>query len=499
MATIKQNQVALWIQVDGEGSAYQPFIVGEKSASATGISIPVVGLTPTYGRNRFGKAQVLSVVQNPPGDLPSMTITIYERKVLSFLETLIKKQCPINVWRVVVECGILDNPNIWDKKQVWTGGLLTAFNPGDAPDLQFSGEDVTAAGTLSFSEVVMIVKHGLSALTTTEANRLNFIGGIPDEDCNECGTGFPGADQLLIAGANAGSGVTANVLVSSNGGSSWAAASADPFAIDQHVTSGAIRQIENAKARYLVGTSTTDAGAPPKIAFADVTYGDELTVSWTTVSLASGANGEVVTALEWLAFDQVYIGAGAGDIYKSTDQGGTNPGAAVYTGAAVINGFAISPDGDTVYAFGASNLILREQNNSDLFSIRSGPSGGGAFTALAVDARGTILAGNGQSLYKNTNGAANSDWELLKNFGSNRVVKHIDVRGNGQVIRVTVDNTTPGSGELHESEDGGVNFRQVTAVPNQGYNDAYWSEINDNLGVIVGDVDGGVAVIHLAS
>jgi hypothetical protein len=53
--TIKQGQSVLWVQENGSGSAFKPFAVGEDGASMTGKTIPVVGTTPIYGRDRYNK------------------------------------------------------------------------------------------------------------------------------------------------------------------------------------------------------------------------------------------------------------------------------------------------------------------------------------------------------------------------------------------------------------------------------------------------------------
>lgn len=115
MGLIKQNQAVIWIQTNGPGTQLGVFAADSKNAAMSGKSIPVATISPTYERNRLGRATPLNVSRSAPGDLPGATITIYEQNSLTFLDTLVKSQCPINIQLRYVDCGVLDNPNIWDK------------------------------------------------------------------------------------------------------------------------------------------------------------------------------------------------------------------------------------------------------------------------------------------------------------------------------------------------------------------------------------------------
>ena len=486
MSLVKQNQAVIWVQEEKFGS-FSPLAIGEEGSGATGKGISLLDLAPVFGRDRFGRAKLLSIAESPPGDLPSLTLTMFEQDTLNYLERLIQQGCPVNLQIRYVTCGILDNPAIWSKMQNWGDGQLTAYNPGDGPTETFSGENMTVAGTLSFVSLSVLVTNVLSSQTTVETENINAIDGIEDLDCGDCGTGYPGADRLLIAGADAVGAGIANVLITTNGGGVWTVTATDPFGVDEHVIGVAVNQIEADKARYIVANS-----AAAEIAWADVTYGDELNTTWTVIA----GTGAATEALEWLRFETLYV-ATDGDVYISTDQGASIPATAAYAGANVINGFSISVDTKDVYAFGASNTILLEQNKAGSFAARVGPSGGGAFTAVTLAEDGTLWAGNGTSIFRTSNKAANAGgWTSVKDFGANMSVVAINcINGNSQLLRVIVDNSA-GAGAVWETIDGGNSWRQLAAVSNSGYNDAYFSEINNNLGVVVGDADGGLGVIQ---
>ena len=502
---IKQNEMVLWYQPDGGGTAFKPYGIGAKAGGITGKSIPGADTTPVYGRTELGTPTIITENLEAPGDLPGATITVYEQGQVDFLLEALNQGCPINIQNRMNACGVLTNPNTWTSVEHWGNGRVTSYNPGDGPSVEYSGEAVQNEASVSFTHYIRLVQTGLSALTSNETEDILSVAGITDEDCNRCGNGYPGADNVLVFGAGS-SGGDANVLYTENGGGSILAMSPDPWAglNNEENTFIAIRPISQSQVRVIVATGTPATGANARFAYADLTYGAMGSPTWTIVSIANTTvTTSAVTAMLWATFDRNYIAA-EGDIYLSTDQGTTDPGLPIYIGAVAINGFAKAPDDSEVWAFGASNLILRELDQSGLFATRVGPAGGGAFTALAIAGDGTLYAGNGTGIYKSTDKAnVAGNWTELYDFGASHAVRAIQCiggdRANGgdsQLLRVIVDDTTPGAGTVWQTIDGGATWQPVTTLTNAGYNGAYFSKINDNKAIIVGDASGGAGVIH---
>lgn len=494
--TVKQSESAAWVQRNGNGTAFKVYAVGEDGMSLTGKSIPVVGVAPVYARDRNGKPLVIALNETAPGDLPSLTVTIFEKASLTVLEEMWQRKCPINLQQRFVECGVLDNPFVWDKIYHWGRGQLTTFNPGDGPSLEFDGTQMQVSGTLSFRDVVLVLRNSLSALTIAETENLLAIDGVPDEDCNECGTGYPGADQILITGAEAGAAAQPQFWVSGDGGSTWVAASTDPFAADEHIDFVQVRLMGDNNVRYIIGTGTTDVAAKAKYAYADVTFGDLATVSaWTDTLINETAVGDVITAMLWAFHDRLYLGTDSFGVYIDTQQGEEGTMLASYSGATAINAFALSPDGKDVWGVGVTNLIIRERNQTGQFEVKNGPTGGGDFTAITVATDGTLYAGNGQYLYRTVDNAGEAgNWDRVNDFGTGFLVEKIHcVKGNSQIVRATVGDAS--GGEIHESLDGGNSWRRLVILTNTGYNDSYHSEEDANAAVIVGDA----GAVHLMS
>jgi hypothetical protein len=496
---IKQNRAVVWVQEGGDGSAFLPYADREDGMAMTGKSIPVKGITPVYARDASGFPVVVAINETAPGDLPTATIQIYEKAALTVLETMVSKQCPLNFQLRMVACGPLDNPFIWDKITALSKGQLTAYNPGDGPSLEFDGSQMTASGSISFREVLFLVRTGVSALTVAaEAEGVKAIDGIKSEDCNECGTGYPGADKVLFLGVDAGSLAQPNVYVSDDGGSTWTVTTTQPFAADEHVDFLQAKLVGPETIRLIIGTGVTDVAAKAKIAYTDVVLGDLATVSaWNDTLINDTSVGDVVTAMLWARHDRLYIACDDNAIYIDEHQGEDGLQTASYSGANQIDAFAVSVDGRTVYGAGAANLIVREQDRNGIFVVRNGPSGGGAFTALAVSGDGTLYAGNGQKLFKSVDGAATAgNWEELKDFGTGYTVTNIQcIANDSQYLRAVV--TAAADGQVHESVNGGNSWREITPISNSGHADAYFSEVDDNLAYVVGPPEAALAFVQI--
>ncbi|MCL4296148.1 MAG: hypothetical protein KJ077_10490 [Anaerolineae bacterium] len=487
------NRYATWFPTDGPGSLMDIFRPGGMS----GADDPLGGRKVVYVNGPDGDFVPYGVEESPPGGQPDVNFTFFQEAEVNFLEQMAAKNKRFHAQKRFNPFSSIDNPHGWSRIWHLADGRATGKKMPEGPDLTANGALQRNEIRGTFFTVVDILKLALSALTTTEAENINCIAGLKEEHALE-GTGYPGADKILYAGCNAGTGAKANVLYSKTGGGTWAAMANQPFANDEHISKIVMRPIAATKFRVIVACGSTAANV--RVAYVDIDLGAEGAGTFTSVTIVAGA--ATVTALAWPEYNRVYAGLSDGKIYVSTTQG--ESWSLVHSGANQINAFARDRFG-SVWAVGASNTILKESyNNRGVFTTKTGPSDGAASTAIALGYDGTILLGSGTKLYRNGNDAFNAGgWTTLKDFGSNKSPIAIELEGKAKLFdvgdtetfRIFVDDSTPGSGLVYESVEGGARFRQIETLTNVGYNGVYASKYGNHY-VIVGDAD-TVGAIHL--
>lgn len=511
---ITQDKVVLMVMPQGKpsgvGTSLEPMSIDRHGMTGkTDNTIP--GRGQVFGRTAEGRFRVKLSFKEVPGGLNTGTIEYDKTQDIDFLEDAAKKESVFGMWEMYSPCLRLDNPNGWR-----AGGRLdyrgrmavTTLSDGDAPSREATGDPVVSNVSVSWEYNITFLPLAITSLTWNDAENTESITDITtlkQAFAEACLAGYQGPDKHIYLATEADTSATANVIYSRNGGGAWAVTSADPFAADEHIGQIVSRILNETQFRLITARLTTDAAAAAEVAYSDVSFGAEATTAWTTVDVGS-TNGDVIITLEWIFHNRLYAAVGQpgseGEVWVSTDQGET--WSEVFTGTTAINAFAkgYGEDCQDVYAVGASNLILREINQSGTFETLVGPSGGGAFTAVAIANDGLLFAGNGQSLYVSNNNALNTGgWSSLKDFGASHVVKSIYLpEGDSNHIYVVVDDTTPGAGEFWHSNDGGNSWNQLTEVSNTGYNASANSDEDPNWYVIVGDANATPrGVIHKVS
>lgn len=489
---------SIWLPKEGNFTAANPFKMGE--VGANGKAVPRGSRTAVFGRDAFGRSRIISSLNDNPGGLPGITIERYNGLGIDVIEDIATRQaCRYIQERITNGCIGIDSPAAWCKLYHFGRALAGDGSPGDAPNLDGSDTNPTLSDPFLAENLIVLVNQSLSRITTSETDNLTDVIFLDDPDtCTECANGYPGPDKIGYISTESASG-TGDVLYTSDGGATWAPTSADPWAAVETGDYLVWNWISKTQFRLGIGLATTDAGAKAAIAYADVDTTAPQTTVWNEVELSDSANGEFIDFMLWPRMsgfiDRWYVSRSTGDIDLSRDQGAT--WTEIFAGSTQIDYMATDPRGN-VYAVGASNLILKETAQSGTFAALVGPSGGGAFTSIAIAQDGTIWAGNGTSLFRNSNDAFSAGgWTVVKAFGANHAVIGIDIIENdSQLIRVVVEDGTANDGDVWRSEDGGGFIREITDLSNSGYAGFYFSGDNVNLMWIVGDADGGTGLIH---
>jgi hypothetical protein len=492
----KQNQGALLAKLTGDTGPAEVLTVDRYGLAE--ISNPAAGVTPVYGPGDYGQPVLLTTNDDAPGALPATSVTVFDegaldyflqQKELGALFPLVRAWMPQGTART--------NVTSFEALDLLVRCRVTDAPLGGGPTVPYDGSAVQTTRAATAEAVMRIDWGALSAISTVDAENITHLAVLTESSTVP---GYPGPNKIMLAMAAAGSSATPNLYVSSNGGSSWSLLGTDPLGTDESAAGLSVRMINNTQYRVTVLRATADGSNPPESVYCDFTLGAYTTVSgWTSAELGA-TNNQAGEALGDLFPNRSY-GAAAGDIYISTDFN-ANWGSIYYTGSTVINGFCAAPD-RSVYAFGASNLLLREGSDRSGFSAVTGPTGSNASTAMAVtgiEGQQTLLLGNGTSIFMSRVSvpSAVGQWTSLKDFGTNKSVKAILPCRNLQLkygdenfFFVVVDDTAGGVGALWFTWDLGQSWRQVTALSNTGYNGGVISEFSPNLIFIPAD-DGAI-------
>lgn len=503
---VKQTMAAYWIPQDGPFKAATPFQLSQ--AGLGDIVLPGQGdRTVFYGTTAFGGPLALGFERSAPGT-PSTNIENY----LTVFRDAVQKMRELGQCRYVQlrvhDCLGLDHPGGW--------AVLVHLENGQAGDTTISTPvsreygDARIGMSTPFQPLYgfMWFAQSLTKLTTSEVNAANDIIFLSDQEgCDDCGNGYPGPDQIGYIACDAVSLGTANILYTPDGGATWAATSADPFAADEHASHLALRFLNKNQLRLIASRVTADAGNPAEIAYADVTLGDEGTTVWTAVNVGA-TNTETISAIAWPEFGRLYAATSGGDIYLSTNQGESF--SLIYDGSTQINKIVAAPNGN-VYAVGATNTLLVEKGQSGIFEVLTGPTGTDDSYSIAI-AKDALWLGNGTSIFYSRNLLPNNagQWVSSKSFGANHSVRDIHVKTvpnilgspelRSQTLHVMVNDSVGNEGDVWLTADGGGYYQQVSpSFSNSGFNAMFFSSSDPNRGVAVGEVDTGTAMIALLS
>ena len=487
-AIVTQDRVILYAQPQGSGTAMKPLSI--ECNGMADKTHPGPAREVTWGRDEFGRYIPKLTILNPPGGLNTSTIEEDDQGTFSYLLKMFDRIGCFPIQERWYKCGLLTGGG-WTRVHHFGKMTITQKVLGAGPSREATGAGIFGTFEVAWPYTIALFKHALAALVTGEINNLNALAVLSDlfPGCTNCAPGYE-PDEIIYTGGDtsAGSpGDRAELHYSTNGGGTFSVTSTDPFAAGVDIKHILINFINESEFRVIVFNGEVTGQEK----YSDFTLGAEGVSAWST---AVNVGAAAVTAAEWLFYDRIYASS-AGDIYISGDQGETY-GAATYTGAVNINAFAKSPTDGSVWAVGDSNLVLQEIGQAGVFTAKVGPTGGGAFSSVFVANDGSLYAGNATSVFVSTNNAANvGGWTLLKNFGANKKVISINCAGgsksqggDSQLLRVVIDDTTGAiPGAVWESVDGGNSFYEVTTLTNTGYNECFWSPIDDNLAFICGD------------
>ncbi len=284
---------------------------------------PKVGRAPTWVADpKRADAFLRSVDLRSAPDLPGFTMAMPVGKAEALLEELARKGCKVPIYVVANQCEPRDMFMNYDR--VWAyAGVLLLTEDGD-PIVQGMGED-SARMEKQFAAnadyLVRLYKMRATRQATTSVFPIVDMHALEKDACaGICGPGSELCDERVAVHRTALA-ATAEVRISTDGGITWTATTADPFTT---LIGGAAPQIAGVEVvwraggvrRIICSHGTTNPAAAAMIAYSD----DEGATAWKTVTL--GATAAYFTWNQALfALDEKHIWAGLSDgtIYFSRD------------------------------------------------------------------------------------------------------------------------------------------------------------------------------------
>lgn len=479
------GESAIWVQPDGDNT--EPLYLGCHEVGD--ITVPYAGSDPIYCPDP-AKTNGFKVVGSiaTQADLPTTTLNGDLTDSINAVETI--SGAPFNLYIMKIKKGRRDQFNNWDRlfvlrasrKTEATYAGLAAKSPDNADrstiEVAITAEEFILGSRLSFARQTVTETQSLTSLVFCN-QATERTSDSPAQ--SSCQTGFIGTE--------AGSGVTANVLATTDG-ATWTATSADPFAADKDIA--AVRCIETGRdqTRLYAFRGTTTAGSPAALA-----YSDDSGATWVAANIGS-TNGEFVVgdhAVAAIDLNNLWVVTDQGYIYKSEDSGltWTAQEAGVVT-TDPLNAIHMV-DNEVGIAGGDGNVLMATVDGGDTWSQVTMPAGQSAANITAVFA-----------LDKNRYWVGYSDGDLYYTFdgGDNWYSRSFTGSGSGAVKDIVfandlqgflVHNTSAPVGSVHQTINGGYTWEKLSAFTNAGLNKVVICD--SQKAFVVGNASGGTGFV----
>lgn len=404
MANTNANHGAMWFQPDGPNT--QPRLVGCGTLETIEQSLGDINTEHCDSHDIEGEWDVAIRTQGPP-----------EEMTTSF-EILRKTTPSFALKRFNAGAAIYAHQKVGGKKGIFTSYDVTTrlknvfkSSVGASNIKSRNTSDATMlTGSVSGSpdSDIQIFPLSLSRQTTTEAEDILTIASPKIRSRGGTNGTVRKSEEIMFAAGKAGSGAAANVLYTTDSGSTWTAATADPFGNDEHITALVAFTISDTQIRVIAVRGVTDASNPAEVAYATVDITSPDPATWTAVNVAS-TNAEFTTYHTGMAQygDHVWVVTDGGDIAKSTNQGvAWSLQGSPFTTALNVVRFR---DANVGIVGGASNKIAVTQDGGVNWTEKTGPSGQSSDAILSADILDTnrfwIGYDDGTLYYTNDGGA----------------------------------------------------------------------------------------------
>lgn len=413
------------------------------------------------GPNRF---KVVGVIQ---GAAPLITTNI-DAKITDDLDQLEKADCPFTLFVTQSKAGRADLFTNFDRIYVLGNTRISSetYSALSAMSAEDNGSSMVSF-EISAESLLVLAEYTISRQTTSETSNIADISFLNERRCRTDENAAQKTTDIGYAVTTAPTGspsTTANVLFTTNGGGTWAATAADPFAATEDVIAIETFYVGRNTHRVIVARGTTDAGNP-----AEISYSDDSGVTWTAVNVGSvvGQYAPTRHSLYAVNLRAMWFATATGYVYKSTDGGltwSTQQSGVITSGA--IN--AIRFVDEEVGWFGAAaNVLARTVDGGTSWTAITGPSAqaGVAVNVLEPLDQNRVFVGyaDGDVWYTADGGVT---WAQVTTFTGTGVGQIRDIQFWDDNLGFITRNTAAPVGAVLWTANGGTDWTSISVPTN---------------------------------
>lgn len=482
---LKTKGASVFIQPSGANT--EPLYGGCYDVSS--FEIPDITVTPIRCLDDYGNGwNTIGERIDPPGNA-SATLSSVQFDEADYLDKL--SNCGAALYIHQATCGKRGTWGSYARSWILPNFRRSSRSFSNLASRE-SDTEITGSYSLQAHTAYIINSLRLGKKATTETQAVNDISGNFDYRCfGSCGTSYnPG--QYLVAPCDAAGGATANILLSSDSGSTWTAAAADPFAVGRNATAGIIFEVSPTVRRVLVSVEGTGGAVQGMVA-----YSDDWGTTWTTVNIGGAAVGHGATrggGLFALDAQHIWLASASGYIYFSADGGLT--WTAQESGTIAVGNYTQVhfADKNNGIAVGASGITAFTNNGGQTWYAGGVPVVANLNTCFIIDSqRAWVGTATGRLFYTTDGGTTWTERLGWVGAGTGAVT---DIQFLNEYVGFMAKNSAAPVGTIYRTINGGYSWETLTTPTNAGINALFATDNNNAM--FAGEPSGGTAFIGSA-
>jgi photosystem II stability/assembly factor-like uncharacterized protein len=498
----------VFIQEDGPCSGYA-------AMACHAIDSTSIGRTdaPRVYCKDPGKRGERAIARTVPGrkEPGTLTINAWSQAQSDLLHRIWQKNCMFGAQTHLDVCGLPTDITAYTKILDYYGIMPGTLDYSNMDNLEGGeGTGLQLALSCTYDDLIEVLKVAIDAVPATEVTvtepMMCIAGDLTERCASDCGVDRDRC-EIIISCTNFLAGpAVAQCWYSTDSGVNWAATANAPFTPDvATVAIGACCIVED---RWIAFLGALFAGLAGRCAITD----DRGVTAWTAVDMGGGVGADYVTSCYVYSAGSIWACGGEagpnGHVWYSTDRGETWTMSEDIV-AQILRDIATA-DGDTIYAVGDANTVMKSTDTGATWTALTGPASSSAFDLLAVRALtndhvlvGGAIDANSEQLWCTLDGG--ETWTAMTFTGSTTAatrVASLDLAPQAPKQHVWMVQglaATTNDNYVFRSLDGGYTWERWPVEANDRYNEIF--ACDSNHAWIAGDDDGvgGAGQVHYAA